>query len=272
MFNSSSIVALAGNSGVASLRVEGYTQALLDLQDYEELVEYHNLFELASVRYPNYYPPGHPNANMYYLKQTPSQTVENGDRIFIHSMRSTFSKKEVLAYLASKGATMVPDMESSNKILINDRNFLEWDRIEKLPTEVDPLIARYSTRILFDTIKNDIRKVRNLSREIQTFDLQVYDNIVQLLESRTKENVKIACILIMSIDWTDNEFYLFFLFSKYSHTIRDAVPSQITGWSDWVNTQNIASIVHYPPIDMMWRFMKKFTITLEQQQTIKKYL
>ena len=237
-----------------------------------ELVEYHNLFELTSVRYPNYYSPGHPNANMYYLKQTPSQTVENGDRIFIHSMRSTFTKKEVLAYLASKGATVVPDMESSNKILINDRTSFEWDRFEKLPTEVDPLIARYSTRILFDTIKNDIRKVRNSSREIQTFDLQVYDNIVQLLESRTKENVKIACILIMSIDWTDNEFYLFFLFSKYSHTIRDAVPSQITGWSDWVNTQNIASIVHYPPIDMMWRFMKKFTITLEQQQTIKKYL
>ena len=161
---------------------------------------------------------------------------------------------------------------NSNKILINSRNSFEWDRFETLPIEVDPLIARYSTRILFDTIKNDIRKVRNLSREIQTFDLQVYDNIVQLLESRTKENVKIACILIMSIDWMDNEFYLFFLFSKYALTIKNAVPSQITGWSDWVNTQNIASIAHYPPLDMMWRFMKKFTITLEQQQTIKKYL
>lgn len=180
-----------GNSGVASLRVEGYTQALLDLQDYEELVEYHNLFELASVRYPNSYPPGHPNANMYYLKQTPSQTVESGDRIFIHSIRSGFTKKEVLAHLASKGATVVSDIESSNKILINSRNSFEWDRFEKLPTEVDPLIARYSTRILFDTIKNDIRKVRNLSREIQTFDLQVYDNIVHLLKSGLKKTLKL---------------------------------------------------------------------------------
>lgn len=237
-----------------------------------ELSEYHNLFELASVKYPNYYPLNSPVGNMYYLKSTPSQNVERGDKIFIHSTRSGFTKKEVLAYLTSKGATVVSDIESSNKILINNRTSFEWDRFEKLPTEVDPLIARYSTRILFDTIKNDIRKVRNLSREIQTFDLQVYDNIVHLLKSGTKENVKVACILTMSIDWMDNEFYLFFLFSKYSHTIRNAAPSQITGWSDWVNTQNIASIAHYPPLDMMWSFMKKFTITLEQQQTIKKYL
>lgn len=237
-----------------------------------ELSEYHKLFELASVKYPNYYPLNSPVGNMYYLKDTPSQTVESGDRIFIHSIRSGFTKKEVLAHLASKGATVVSDIESSNKILINNRNPFEWNRFEKLPTEVDPLIARYSTRILFDTIKNDIRKVRNLSREIQTFDLQVYDNIVHLLKSGTKENVKIACILIMSIDWMDNEFYLFFLFSKYALTIKNAVPSQITGWSDWVNTQNIASIAHYPPLDMMWSFMKKFTITLEQQQIIKKYL
>lgn len=237
-----------------------------------ELSEYHELFELASVRYPNYYPLNHPAGDRYYLKSTPSQTVENGDRVFIHSMRSGFTKKEVLAYLTSKGATIVPDMESSNKILINSRFSFEWNTFETLPTEVSPLVARYSTRILFDTIKNDIRKVRNLSREIQTFDLQVYDNIVHLLESRTKENVKIACILIMSINWTDNEFYLFFLFGKHSHTIRDAAPSQITGWSDWVNTQNIASIALYPPLDMMWCFMKKFTITEEQQTIIKKYL
>lgn len=237
-----------------------------------ELSEYHKLFELASDRYPNYYPAGHPNASMYYLKQTPAQNIESGDRVFIHSIRSTFTKKEVSAYLASKGATVVSDMESSNKILINDRHSFEWNRLEALPTEVDPFIARYSTRILFDTIKNDIRKIRNLSREIQTFDLQVYDNIVHLLNSQVKENVKIACILIMSIDWTNNEFYLFFLFGKYSQTIRDAVPSQITGWSDWVNTQNIAHIVHYPPLDMMWSFMKKFTISENQQQTIKKYL
>lgn len=237
-----------------------------------ELSEYHKLFELAGDRYPNYYPPNHRLASMYYLKQTPAQNIESGDRVFIHSMRSTFTKKEVLAYLTSKGATVVSDMESSNKILINDRASFEWNRFETLPTEVDPLVARYSTRILFDTIKNDIKKVRNSSREFQTFDLHVYDNIVHLVKSPTKENVRIACILIMSIDWTDNEFYLFFLFGKYSDTIKNAVPSQITGWSDWINTQDIARIVHYPGLHLMWHFMKKFTITEEQQQLIKKYL
>lgn len=235
-----------------------------------ELVDYQNLFEKQFLRSP--YLKGRPEGDYYYLKHTPSCKIEKGDKIFIHSLRGGYTKKEVKEHVEFCGAIIVSKIEESSKILINSRQDFEWQSFKELPVEINPLIARFSTRILFDTIISDLRKKRNSLREIQEFNTETYENIIRLISSQSIDDIKIACILIMSMDWTDNEFYLFFLFNRYADKIRMCVPSKIPNWSNWINSLQHLCLVASPGLWEFWNFMKKFTITEEQQQLIKKYL
>jgi hypothetical protein len=76
----------------------------------------------------------------------------------------------------------------------------------------------------------------------------------------------------MSMDWTDQEFYLFFIFTRYHDNIRNTAPSQIPNWSNWNRVQKVGLVNYARGIYDVFSFMKKFTITEEQQTIIKKYL
>lgn len=227
-----------------------------------ELVEYQALFIPKKDWYGKDY---------FGIKPTNPSYIEAGDFVFLHSIPKTFTKGVVSEYIQSLGAVITKEMDSATKII--SANFDVFDRRwDSIPDTIDPFISKIERVVWFSTLDDKIREYLNSKREIQPFNTDGLDTILSLLNSNSADNIKIACILIMSMDWTDQEFYLFFIFTRYHDNIRNTAPSQIPNWSNWNRVQKVGLVNYARGIYDVFSFMKKFTITEEQQTIIKKYL
>lgn len=230
-----------------------------------ELAEYHSRFFREEWR-------GNGKFAGYCLKKTAcSNTIEKGDVVFLHSIPSAFTKGLVKEYVESIGAVLTKDINVSTKI-VSTNSQIVYRYWETLPVAIDPFIARLNSVVWFSLIDRKIREYLNNKREIQPFSVDGVDTIISLLKSNSVDNAKIACILIMSMDWADQEFYLFFIFSYYYNSIKNAVPSQIPNWSNWNRNQRVGLLNYTQHVSSVFEFIKRFTITEQQQSIIKKYL
>lgn len=230
--------------------------------------EYKALFVSYANRYPAQTNIRRPD--LYYLKSFRKKPIASGDILFIESAPATFSKKLLSEFFGSLGVSITKDIDKATKILtVKDFTYKTFS--PEFLENIDPFIARYEDHISFDSFRFDIIRFRNKDQTYHAFDEDRFTTIMSLVKSRNHSDKKLACVLIMYIDWKDNEIFLFYLLTVWGTWLRECRPSEIKGWSDFYNMQDVATIIRNPSIFQFYEYMKKYKITEQQQQILCKF-
>jgi len=223
----------------------------------------------------------HNNVKMrWVLKDDVQKEFNNslfpGDIVYFNYRLPKYSMVKLEDYLSSKGCTRCKKIEYATKV-INDWNYysngfrISRENVDK-PSEVPIEVALRHKSVFWTSIEKEIAVYLDSKRTRIEFDYSQYENLWTMYKSKDVDNYRLAAMVIMTVDWTDQMFLLHFLICQHQDKIRQSNYSLIPGWSDWANTIGISWKSHHVYAHQLVQLFKDYEITQEQIQLIHKLL
>lgn len=219
--------------------------------------------------------PYHSNVSRWHLKDQIVREMNNGlvsgDKVYFEYKLSKYTYSELEVYLQTLGCSRVKKIELADKI-VRQVNFYRYRYIVDKPIKINDIFLDRHKNVQFSTFKESYKKFKDSQVDRFDFSYEKYSSIWNLLSSKRPEDVKLAAIGIMTMDWTDQDFLLRFLEIKFSSRFCRSNLGQLPNWSLFAYNKEFVwkGVITYIPtlIDLF----KKYKPLPEEIELIHKLL
>lgn len=219
--------------------------------------------------------PSFNNAFRWYLKDDIIEEMNNnlvsGDKVYFEYKLSKYTYSELEIYLQTLGCSRVKKIEQADKI-VRKVNFYRYRYMGDKPKKIDDIFIERYKNVQFNMFEESYKKFKDFQIDRFNFSYERYSTIWNLLCSRTKEDVKLAAIGIMTMDWTNQDFLLRFLEIKFSQDFSSNNLGKIPNWSLFAETKKFTwkGVITYIP--KLLELFKKYKPLPEEIDLIHKLL
>lgn len=219
--------------------------------------------------------PYHSNILRWNLKDHVVTEMNNGlvsgDKVYFEYKLSKYTYSELEVYLQTLGCSRVKKIELADKI-VRQVNFYGYRYIRDKPVKIDDIFLDRHKNVQFATFEESYKKFKDSQVDRFDFSYEKYSSVWNLLLSRRPEDVKLAAIGIMTMDWTDQDFLLRFLEIKFSPEFCSSNLGQLPNWSLFAHNKKFVWKGVITCIPTLIDLFKKYKPLPEEIELIHKLL